>query len=192
MAKRKNPLDKLTAEQRQAVIDYAKAHGDDWQRKLRRDWMRAGSSWDGPYHLLQQVRNSHGPSWLAKVRPSDLEQPVVSRDMATVRTTDINAKAGDVFTVTGRGSFPLDMLRHDLVCPANDRAVVALHESIAGSRTPEGWQADFVVEVVAASDGVIAVERWRTFGCRIEPRSDYERRLRRAGAQARKLARGEA
>jgi hypothetical protein len=168
MAKRKNPLDKLTAEQRQAVIDYAKAHGDDWQRKLRRDWMRAGSSWDGPYHLLQQVRNSHGPSWLAKVRPSDLEQPVVSRDMATVRTTDINAKA------------------------ANDRAVVALHESIAGSRTPEGWQADFVVEVVAASDGVIAVERWRTFGCRIEPRSDYERRLRRAGAQARKLARGEA
>lgn len=52
-------------EQRQALETYAEWAGAGWKERLASDWFRAGSRWSGPYYLLQQLRNSHGPSWLA-------------------------------------------------------------------------------------------------------------------------------
>ena len=52
-------------EQLDALRAYAEGWEDDgWKRRLRLDWSRAGSDWEGPFHLLQQLRNSHGPAWL--------------------------------------------------------------------------------------------------------------------------------
>jgi hypothetical protein len=55
-------------EQLTAVTDYALAVGPDWKSSLSSDWMRAGTTvyeLRDRYHLLQQVRNQHGPKWLA-------------------------------------------------------------------------------------------------------------------------------
>lgn len=49
-----------------ALIDYAQWRGNDWKDGLYLDWARCGSNWDGPYHLLQSLRHSHGPAWLSK------------------------------------------------------------------------------------------------------------------------------
>ena len=53
-----------TQEQLEALRAYAEWAGRDWKQRLALDWMRAGSEWDGPYHLLHQVRNRLGPAWL--------------------------------------------------------------------------------------------------------------------------------
>jgi len=56
-----------TDEQLAALGAYAAWAGDDWKYRLTSDWVRAGSEWDGPYHLLHQLRNTLGPTWLARV-----------------------------------------------------------------------------------------------------------------------------
>lgn len=58
----------LTSEQLDAVKAYAQDHGTGWKESLRSDWMGSGSHWGGPYHLLQQIRNLHGPRWLVDFR----------------------------------------------------------------------------------------------------------------------------
>ena len=57
-----------------ALADYAHYYGGNWRANLLVDWRRAGSRWPGPYHLLQQLRNNHGPSWLAKEAGKALEE----------------------------------------------------------------------------------------------------------------------
>ena len=54
----------LTAEQVQALQDYAAEHGSQWKGRLLDSWQRGGAH--GP--LLQQVRNTFGPSWLLGFR----------------------------------------------------------------------------------------------------------------------------
>jgi hypothetical protein len=55
-----------TSEQLQAILDWAKLYGRNWKAPLRQAW------YDGNYHnflgshLLQQVRNTFGPSWLVR------------------------------------------------------------------------------------------------------------------------------
>ena len=66
-------------EQLQALKDYAVAVGDGWKKRLLLDWMRAGTAvyeLRDRYHLLQQVRNSFGPKWLARF---DLNDPVIAK-----------------------------------------------------------------------------------------------------------------
>ncbi len=60
----------LTPEQLDAVKAYARDYGTTWKDSLRSDWMRSGSKWIGPYHLLQQIRNQHGPRWLVDFKLS--------------------------------------------------------------------------------------------------------------------------
>lgn len=69
-------MDKLTQEQADALIAYrawCKERGVEWRRRLAADWMRAGSEWSGPYHLLHQIRNQQGPSWLVDVQIHEVE-----------------------------------------------------------------------------------------------------------------------
>ena len=69
-------MDKLTREQMEALVAYrawCKGRGVEWRRQLADDWMRAGTDWDGPYHLLHQIRNQQGPSWLVDVQIYEVE-----------------------------------------------------------------------------------------------------------------------
>jgi hypothetical protein len=68
-------MDEITKEQADALKAYAawcKSRGMAWKDRLFDDWMRAGSDWHGPYHLLHQVRNRRGPSWLSKLTDADV------------------------------------------------------------------------------------------------------------------------
>mgnify|MGYP004450879351 FL=1 len=55
---------KLSPEKIQALTEYATWAGKGWKDRLVTDWMRAGSRFRGEYHILHQIRNTHGPSWL--------------------------------------------------------------------------------------------------------------------------------
>lgn len=59
-------LDKLTSEQREALLHFRDQHGRSWKNQLLDGWLRA--AYPGP---LQQIRNSLGPEWLSKVREAD-------------------------------------------------------------------------------------------------------------------------
>lgn len=66
--RRKKTFGTPNAEQLEALKQYAAWAGSRWKASLRTDWFRAGSLWDGPYHLLHQLRNNLGPSWLAQFK----------------------------------------------------------------------------------------------------------------------------
>jgi hypothetical protein len=59
-----------TAEQIQALKAYAKVHGRNWKSALRQSWYDGNYTGVEPYGdiaaLLQQVRNTFGPSWLVR------------------------------------------------------------------------------------------------------------------------------
>ena len=65
----------LTAEQEKALQDYAAKHGSRWKTTLMDSWMTGGGH--GP--VLQQVRNTFGPSWLGGFRFKQVE-PVLDRE----------------------------------------------------------------------------------------------------------------
>lgn len=51
----------------QALQEFADRHGATWKEELMRQWMSgadAATNQDG--HLLRQVRNQGGPSWLSR------------------------------------------------------------------------------------------------------------------------------
>lgn len=60
-------LSDLTAEQQEAIREFAARHGANWKQKLADGWLRA--AYPGP---LQQIRNERGPTWLRKLPQSDL------------------------------------------------------------------------------------------------------------------------
>lgn len=52
-----------------ALRAYADEHGRTWKRDLNTDWQYARAQVNGEHSPeLQQVRNTLGPSWLAKFR----------------------------------------------------------------------------------------------------------------------------
>ncbi len=53
----------LTDEQCRALVVYAAQHGRTWKARLRDEWMRAAAAPE-----LHRLRNTHGPSWLARFR----------------------------------------------------------------------------------------------------------------------------
>lgn len=55
----------ISTEQEQALRQFAKANGRTWKAKLNVLWERAAAP-----VVLHQLRNSHGPSWLASYRIS--------------------------------------------------------------------------------------------------------------------------
>jgi len=62
--------DKLSPPQQEAIRLYAEEKGRNWKSKLSDEWLVARYVWKHPdkSHLLQQVRNSFGPSWLRSVQ----------------------------------------------------------------------------------------------------------------------------
>lgn len=62
------------AEQLEAIEKYRATFGLIWKELLLGDWLRSGYHYDAKEysHLLQQVRNQFGKSWLASYRPEEL------------------------------------------------------------------------------------------------------------------------
>lgn len=56
----------LTEEQRRALRMFATEQGRSWKLALARQWSNAKGN-----PILHALRNSHGPSWLARLRRSD-------------------------------------------------------------------------------------------------------------------------
>ncbi len=56
----------LTNEQAAAIQRFAKEHGRSWKSDLLDAWRRNRCN----DHVLVEIRNTFGPSWLAKYRPA--------------------------------------------------------------------------------------------------------------------------
>lgn len=54
-----NTYPALNIDQLAAVAKYIRKHGRTWKSQLLNDWMNGKCQGE-----LQQIRNSHGPSWL--------------------------------------------------------------------------------------------------------------------------------
>jgi hypothetical protein len=55
-------------EQLAAIISFAQDNGRNWKAELNHSWMNANYAGRTDGHLLQQVRNQFGPSWLVKFK----------------------------------------------------------------------------------------------------------------------------
>lgn len=64
-----NPLDDLTTDQRQALLEYMAAfeQNDTWKAQLLNDWLQGRDS--GP---VQFIRDRYGPQWLEQIQPIHL------------------------------------------------------------------------------------------------------------------------
>lgn len=84
-----NPLDDLTPEQRQALLEYVAAfeQNDTWKAQLLNDWLHGRDS--GP---VQFIRDRYGPQWLEQIQPIHL---AAYADPAAVRV-----KVGDDLEVS--------------------------------------------------------------------------------------------
>jgi hypothetical protein len=58
---------KPTAEQVAALYDYAAKYGAQWKAKLANAWLNGSDAREPDGHLLRQMRNRGGPSWLKRV-----------------------------------------------------------------------------------------------------------------------------
>lgn len=56
----------LTQEQQAAVQRYAAANGARWRSYLRAAWESGSDTIEPMGHALRQIRNQHGPAWLAR------------------------------------------------------------------------------------------------------------------------------
>lgn len=84
----------LTEKQHDAVRAYALTHGRTWKASLRDDWMNARTT-----GILQALRNSHGPTWLASY---SLKQARPS--MEPLRFVSVTGGDGDVYEATRMGT----------------------------------------------------------------------------------------
>jgi len=65
----KATINELTPDQAKAILAFREKVGPSWKRTLQNAWMRGDyPRFTTAYsHLLQQVRNQKGPSWLQKL-----------------------------------------------------------------------------------------------------------------------------
>ena len=73
----------LTNDEHAAIAAYAMEQGKNWKSKLRDDWMNAKTT-----GILQALRNSHGPSWLADYSLADWPRSLFSTEVALDQTPD--------------------------------------------------------------------------------------------------------
>jgi len=57
-----------TPEQLAALSAYARKYGNTWKQSLNHAWATGRDAHEPDGHLLRQLRNTFGPSWLAKFR----------------------------------------------------------------------------------------------------------------------------
>jgi hypothetical protein len=57
----------LSADEHQALLDFARNNGKLWKARLSELWVRAAAD-----PVLHRLRNTHGPDWLRDVTPDGL------------------------------------------------------------------------------------------------------------------------
>lgn len=60
-------LDELTPAQAIRLIEYARANGPCWKSSLTNAWATGKDERCRDGALLRQIRNNHGPTWLARL-----------------------------------------------------------------------------------------------------------------------------
>ncbi len=89
-----NPLDELTPEQRQALLQFVKEQemqDRPWKIKLLNDWLHNRNS-----GTMQFIRDQYGPQWLNRVKPRHLEQYLE----AETSSESLKLKVGDRIEVS--------------------------------------------------------------------------------------------
>jgi hypothetical protein len=79
-----NPLDELTPEQRQTLLEFVREQenqGQAWKVQLLNDWLQSQSSGE-----VQFIRNLYGPQWLERVQDVHLTQ--YAEDLLALRVGD--------------------------------------------------------------------------------------------------------
>jgi len=66
-------------------------------------------------------------------------------------------------TVSGKGSFPTDMLRYDTCYPATSRDASAIEDTFRNPTAP--WS----INVTRPNTRYFTVGRWESFGCKVNP-----------------------
>lgn len=57
-----------TAQQIAALQSFAKANRRNWKQRLNYYWTIANYDDNGDTHILQQIRNEFGPTWLTRFK----------------------------------------------------------------------------------------------------------------------------
>lgn len=89
-----NPLDELTQEQRQALLQFVKEQerrGFPWKIKLLNDWLHNRYS-----DSVQFIRDIYGPQWLNRVKPKHLAEYFE----AETSSNSLKLKVGDRIEVS--------------------------------------------------------------------------------------------
>lgn len=89
-----NPLDELTAQQRQALLQFVKAQEQQdypWKIKLLNDWLHNRNSGS-----VQFIRDEYGPQWLNRVKAVHLEEYIE----AETSLDGLRLKVGDRIEVS--------------------------------------------------------------------------------------------
>lgn len=67
------------------------------------------------------------------------------------------------FIVSGRGEFPIDMLRYDECFPADGASASIITSTLTGFNAPKAWE----VKLRTARTFGPAVDRWDSFNCKV-------------------------
>lgn len=89
-----NPLDELTAQQRQALLQFVKEQEKldrPWKIKLLNDWLHNRDS-----GAVQFIRDNYGPQWLNRVKPKHLAQYFA----AEILSDNLKLRVGDRIEVS--------------------------------------------------------------------------------------------
>jgi hypothetical protein len=89
-----NPLDELTAEQRQALLKFVQEQEKcdrPWKIKLLNDWLHNRESGS-----VQFIRENYGPQWLNRVKPKHLAQYFA----AELSSDNLKLRVGDRIEVS--------------------------------------------------------------------------------------------
>ncbi len=87
-----NPLHELTAEQRDALLEFIIEQGErPWKAKILNDWLQGRDS-----GKVQFLREAYGPQWLNRVEPYHVAQYLENSD----RAEDVQLKVGDRIEVS--------------------------------------------------------------------------------------------
>lgn len=66
--KRTPDLDDLNPDQRARLIEFRDTHGRHWKQELNDMWQNGRDANERNGHLLRQIRNQRGPTWLSKLK----------------------------------------------------------------------------------------------------------------------------
>jgi hypothetical protein len=89
-----NPLDELTTQQRQALLEFVKEQeklDHPWKIKLLNDWLHNRDS-----GAVQFIRDQYGPQWLNRVKAVHLRQYLE----VEISSNDLKLKVGDRIEVS--------------------------------------------------------------------------------------------